>query len=183
MQGVWVRSLVGEIRSHMIQGQKGKGREVVQLCPTLCDPMGCSPPGSSVHGIFQARVWSGLPFPSPWPKNQNIKKKKRSNIITNSMCVCSVAQSCLTLFSSWTIAHQAPLPMEFSRQKYWRGVPSPTPGDLPEPEIEPESLASPALAGGFFTTSAAWETNSIKTLKMVHVFLKNSFFFFKGTPD
>ena len=36
-----------------------------QSCPTLCDPMDCSPPGSSVHGIFQARVWSGLPFPPP----------------------------------------------------------------------------------------------------------------------
>ena len=39
--------------------------EVAQSCPTLCDPMGCSLPGSSVHGIFQARVLGGLPFPSP----------------------------------------------------------------------------------------------------------------------
>ena len=38
---------------------------VAQLCPTLCDPMACSLPGSSVHGIFQARILSGLPFPSP----------------------------------------------------------------------------------------------------------------------
>ena len=34
-------------------------------CPTLCEPMDCSPPGSSVHGIFQQEYWSGLPFPSP----------------------------------------------------------------------------------------------------------------------
>ena len=39
--------------------------EVAQSCPTLCDPMDCSLPGSSVHGIFQAIYWSGLPFPSP----------------------------------------------------------------------------------------------------------------------
>ena len=39
--------------------------EVTQLCPTLCDPMDCSPPGPSIHGILQARNWSGLPFPSP----------------------------------------------------------------------------------------------------------------------
>ena len=38
---------------------------VVQPCLTLCDPVVCSPPGSSVHGILQARVWSGVPFPSP----------------------------------------------------------------------------------------------------------------------
>ena len=38
---------------------------VAQLCPTLCNPMDCSPPGSSFHGILQARIWSGLPFPSP----------------------------------------------------------------------------------------------------------------------
>jgi len=58
------------------------------------------------------------------------------------------------LFSTpWTIAHQAPLSIEFSRQEYWSGLPFSTPEDLPDPEIEPKSLASPALAGGFFTTA------------------------------
>ena len=47
--------------------------------------------------------------------------------------------------------------MEFSRQEYWSGVPFPSPGDLPDPGIEPTSLASPALAGRFFTTIATWE--------------------------
>ena len=42
-----------------------KESEVTQSCPTLCDPMDCSPPGSSVHGISQAGYWSGLPFPLP----------------------------------------------------------------------------------------------------------------------
>ena len=41
----------------------------------------------------------------------------------------------------WTVAHQAPLSMEFSRQKYWSGLSFPFPGDLPDPGIEPESLA------------------------------------------
>ena len=45
----------------------------------------------------------------------------------------------------WTIAHQAPLTMEFSRQEYWSGVPFPPPGDLPHPGTEPTSPASPAL--------------------------------------
>ena len=48
--------------------------------------------------------------------------------------------------------------MGFSRQEYWGGLPCPPPGDLPDPGIKPESLMSPALAGGFFTTSATWET-------------------------
>ena len=61
-----------------------------QWFPTLCNPMDCSFPGSSVHGIFQARIWSGLPFTSP--------------------------------------------------------------GDIPDPEIEPTPPTSPALVGGFFTT-------------------------------
>ena len=47
----------------------------------------------------------------------------------------------------------APLSMESSRQQYWSGLPFPTPGDLPNPGIEPASLTSPALAGGFFTTA------------------------------
>ena len=65
----------------------------LQSCPTLCDPMDCSLPGSSVHGILQARIQEDPP----------------------------------------------------------------SPGDLPYPGTEPMSLMSPALAGGFFTTSATWE--------------------------
>ena len=57
----------------------------------------------------------------------------------------------------WTVAHQAPLSMELSRQEYWSGLPFPIPGDLPDPGIEPTSPVSPALAGGFFTMSATWE--------------------------
>ena len=51
-----------------------------------------------------------------------------------------VAQSCLTLETPWTVAHQAPLSMGFSRQEHWSGLPFPSPGDLPDPEIEPRSL-------------------------------------------
>ena len=47
--------------------------------------------------------------------------------------------------------------MGFSRQKYWSGLPCPPPGDLPDPEVEPVSLMSPALAGRFFTSRATWE--------------------------
>ena len=49
----------------------------------------------------------------------------------------------------WTVAHQVPLSTEFSRQEYWSGLSFPPSGDLPDPGIKP---ASPALAGGFFTT-------------------------------
>ena len=49
------------------------------------------------------------------------------------------------------ICAQTPLPMGFPRQKYWSGLPSPPPGDLPDPGIKPASSVSPALAGGFFT--------------------------------
>ena len=56
-----------------------------------------------------------------------------------------------------TIAHQVSLSMGFSRQTYWSGLPGPSPGDLPDLGIKPVSLTSPALAGGFFTTSATRE--------------------------
>ena len=70
------------------------------------------------------------------------------------MCVLSHVQ----LFRiPWTIACQAPLPMEFSWQEYWSGVPFPTPGDLPNPGIEPTSLVSPEMASRYFTSSANWE--------------------------
>ena len=58
----------------------------------------------------------------------------------------------------WTIAHQAPLSMEFSRQEYWSGLPFPSPGDLPDPGFKP---ASPALAGEFFTMEPPGKPNGM----------------------
>ena len=55
-----------------------------------------------------------------------------------------------------SVPHQTPLSMGCSKQEYWSGLPCPPPGDLPDPGIKPASLTSPALAGGFFTTSATW---------------------------
>ena len=60
----------------------------------------------------------------------------------------------------WTAAHQAPLSMGFSKQEHWSGLPFPPPGGLPDPGIKPTALRSPALAGGFFTTSTTWETHA-----------------------
>ena len=66
--------------------------------------------------------------------------------------------SCVRLcVTPWTVAHQAPLSMAFSRQEYWSSLTFPLPEDLPDPGMEPTSLTSPALAGGFFTASATWE--------------------------
>ena len=59
-----------------------------------------------------------------------------------------------------TVARQAPLSMEFSGQEYWSGLPCSPLGDLPDPRTEPTSLASPALAGGFFATSATWKVQN-----------------------
>ena len=52
----------------------------------------------------------------------------------------------------WTVAHQAPLFMAFPRGEYWSGLPFPSPGDLPNAGIKPQSPVSPSLVGGFFTT-------------------------------
>ena len=68
------------------------------------------------------------------------------------MCVCAHAQSVMSDSATpRTVALQALLSMGFSRQEYWSGLPFPSPGDLPDPGIEPASLVSPALVGGFFT--------------------------------
>ena len=56
----------------------------------------------------------------------------------------------------WTVAHQAPLSMGFSRQEYWRRLPFPSPGHLSHPGIKPASLMSRALAGRFLTTISTW---------------------------
>ena len=71
--------------------------------------------------------------------------------------VCCVFSCVWLVATPWTVAHQTPLSIEFSWQEYWSRLLFPSPGDLPNSGIEPESLVSPALAGGYFTTGAIWE--------------------------
>ena len=82
---------------------------------------------------------------------------------SNACVFAKLPRSCLTLYNcmdcSPPVALQSPLSMGFSWQEYWSELPFPPPGDFSNLEIGPESLMSPALAGGafFFITSATWE--------------------------
>ena len=67
------------------------------------------------------------------------------------VCVCLVLSN--SFLTSWTVACQAPLFMELPKQEYWSGLPFPTLEDLPNSQMEPISLASPALTGELFTTA------------------------------
>ena len=85
----------------------------LQSCQTLCDPRDCSPPGSPVPGILQARTleWVAISFSNAW---------KWKNKVKSLSCV-------RLLVTPWTAAHKAPPSMGFSRQEYWSGVPLPSP--------------------------------------------------------
>ena len=85
----------------------------LQSCPTLCNPIDGSPPGSAVPGILQARTleWVAIAFFNAWKWKVKVK-----------------SLSCVRLFvTPWTAAHQPPPSMGFSRQEYWSGVPLPSP--------------------------------------------------------
>ena len=77
------------------------------------------------------------------------------------MCVLSCFSHAQLFATVWTVAHQAPLCMGFSRQEHWSGLPCPAPGQLLNPGIEPRPLPSPTLASGSFTTSTTWEAPQI----------------------
>ena len=87
--------------------------KALQSCPTLCNPIVGSPPGSSVPGILQARTleWVAISFSNAWKWKVKAKSLSRVRLFT----------------TPWTAAYQAPPPMGFSRQEYWSGVPLPTP--------------------------------------------------------
>ena len=87
--------------------------KLLQLCPTLCDPIDGNPLGSPVHGILQARIleWVAISFSNA--RKWKVKMKSLSRV-----------QLLATL---WIAAHQAPQSLGFSRQKYWSGVPLPSP--------------------------------------------------------
>ena len=84
-----------------------------QSCPTLCDPMDCSPPGTPFPGILQARTleWVAISFSNVWKWKVKVKSLSRVWLLA----------------TPWTAAHQAPPSMGFSRQEYWSGLPLPSP--------------------------------------------------------
>ena len=90
--------------------------KLLQLCPTLCDPIDGSPPGSPVPGILQARTlkWVAISFSNAW--KWKVKVKSLSHV--------------RLLATPWTAAHQAPLSTGFSRQEYQSGVPLPSPTSM-----------------------------------------------------
>ena len=87
----------------------------LQSCPTLCDPIDSSPPGSAVPGILQARTleWVAISFSIVWKWKVKVKSLSRVWLVA----------------TPWTAAHQAPPSMGFSRQEYWSGLPLPSPGN------------------------------------------------------
>ena len=104
----------------------------------------------NVMSLNHPRNHPPRPSPSLWknhfPWNQSLVPKGCCgplllNLWSNSPCIkgccCLVAKSCLTLATPWTVARQAPLFMGFPRQECWSGLPFPSPGDLPNPEIKP----------------------------------------------
>ena len=100
--------------------------------------------------------------------SQIIVKIKLS--VYESCAVLSHLSHVLLFVTLWTVACQAPLSMEFSRQEYWSGWPCPPPGDLPHPGTEPVSLICPALTGGFFTVSTTWEAHVWKLFQITKAF-------------
>ena len=108
---------------------------------------------------------------------------KKKTAIFYSFCqlknvsVCAKSFHCVQLIAAqlfvtlWTVTHQAPFSMGFSRQEYWSRLPCPPPRNLPDPRIEPVSPVPPPLADGFFTTSATWEAPQ----KCISLVLKGPF--------
>ena len=127
---------------------------LTQSCPALCNPMDCNPPGSSVHGIFQARTleWVAISLLHgifliqgsnpriPYLLHWQAVSLPLSPLGISDQIRSDQSISRVRLFeTAWTVAYQAPLFMGFSRQEHWKGLLFHIPGDFPNPGIEPRS--------------------------------------------
>ena len=114
--------------------------ELLQSCPTLSDPVDCSPPGSSVHGILQARTleWVLCSPPGDLPDLVIKPKTLMFPTLAGRLFITSATweapataakslQSCPTLCDPIDGSHQAPPSLGFSRQEHWSGLPFPSP--------------------------------------------------------
>ena len=116
-RGLWKTQVannldLGLLGSQTAAAAAAAATKSLQSCPTLCDPIDGSPPGSPVPGIFQARTpeWVTISFSSAWKWKVKVKSLSR-----------------VWLATPWTAAYQAPPSMGFSRQEYWSGLPLSSP--------------------------------------------------------
>ena len=110
---LYLRPRKWSTKPHFPNSAAAAAAKSLQSCPTLCDPIDGSPPGSPVPGILQARTleWVSISFSNAWKWNVKVK-----------------SLSCIRLFAPpQTVAYQAPPSMGFSRQEYWSGVQLPSP--------------------------------------------------------
>ena len=135
----------------------------LQSCPTLCDPIDSSPPGSPVPGILQARTleWVAISFSNTWKWKVKVKSLSRVRLLA----------------TPWTATHQAPPSMGFSRQEYWSGVPLPSPSwgiDLDYCDIEWFALETKIILSFWrlHPISVFWSV--LLTMKVTPFFLRDS---------
>ena len=116
----------------------------LQSCPSLCNPIDGSPPGSPVPGILKERTleWVAISFSNAW--KWKVKVKLLSHV--------------QLLATPWTAAHQAPLSMGFSRQECWSGVP------LPSPKVSHSFLHFLVFFPIKFSWAWSWETEVSRCL-------------------
>ena len=112
-----------EINKLFLVPQPKHNAKSLQSCPTLCDPIDGSPPGSPIPGILQARTleWVAISFSNAWKWKVKVKSFSRVQLLA----------------TPWTAAYQAPPSMGFSKQEYWSRVPLPSP---PKHNTEPNSI-------------------------------------------
>ena len=105
--------------------------KALQSCPTLCDPIDSSPPGSPVPGVLQARTleWVAISFSNARKWKVKVKSLSRVGLLA----------------TPWTAAHQAPLSMGFSRQEYWSWVPLPSPDFFSELLVIQKCVVYPSI--------------------------------------
>ena len=115
----------------------------LQSCPTLCDPIDGSPPGSSIPGILQARTlgWVAIYFSNEWKWKVKVK-----------------SLSCAWLLAApWTVAYKAPPSVRFPRQEYWSGVPLPSPSKVIRPNQKWRFFKTELSSGSSSNRLVGWE--------------------------
>ena len=126
------------------------------------------------HRLEMSHCWSGTPvFSFNWMRNTFLLFLGHHGVASLNWA-CKRHFSHVQLFVTlWTVDHQAPLSVEFSRQEYWSGLPFPSPRDLPNLEIKVMSAFVFHIAGRFITHRATWEAlYSITLTKMRNSFGK-----------